>query len=202
MKKTVINSATFSRYINGLRKQSQVKDWKALSQKFHSMEGFVRAKQKDLNKLRLEWLIIIRNYYNIADNKKALKSQGFGTWAKFCSHFFAIQETQVKYFTRAAELVVNNLRSLDDMAENVKEAYKIAIQPIKDAEGKVQRTEDGLRVIEEVQPSTTATDKVAELEALITKKEARLKSLNDQAKKLRTEIPALKKELVELKSKS
>lgn len=198
MKKLVINSATFSRYLNSLRKQSQVKDWKALSEKFHSMEGFVKAKQRDLNMLRLEWFIIARNFFNIKSNKAELKKQGLGTWAKFAAKFFALEETQVKYFTRAAEVVINEIRPIQEVVDNIKAVYKLNVEPVKGDDGKVKRTQDGLRVIQEVE-TTTPTDKVAEIEDLISKKKSRLKSLNDQVKKLRTEIPALEKELAELK---
>lgn len=199
MKRLVINQSTFTRYYNLLSKTDSIKDWRILSEKFHSMEEFVQAKLADLVKLRIEWTVILKRFFTA--NKAELKKQDLGTWSKFVSHFFGIEETQVKYYTRAAEIVVNDLEDIEKLSLNLKAAYKMEVDAVKDAEGRVKRTEDGLRVLEKVEKdeTTTATDAIAELEKVIERKEKRKFTIKKELKELEAEIPALKKELAELK---
>lgn len=194
MSNLVISQSVYNRYFKQLSDVGQIKDWRTLSLKFADMQTFLNAKLSDLVKLRIMWIPVIRRYYGIKANKDALKAEDISTFNAFVQRFFDIDKTQVKYYIRAAELVVNGIVEIDDIAGNLKSGYSVDIQTVK-ADGKIQRTEDGLRVVEAVEVEDTPTDIVTELQNELKLKQAKQVKLKNQLKAIAKEIAEIQEKL-------
>lgn len=194
MSNLIISQSVYSRYFNQLSDVGQIKDWRTLSSKFADMQDFLNAKLSDLVKLRIMWIPVIRRYYGIKANKDALKAEDIKTFNAFVQRFFDIDKTQVKYYIRAAELVVNGIADIDDLSGNLKSGYKVNIEPVK-VDGKIQRTEDGLRVLEAVEVEDTPTDIVTELQNELKLKQAKQVKLRNQLKAIGKEIAEIQEKL-------
>lgn len=193
MSNLIISQSTFTRYFNQLNKADAIKDWRILASKFADMETFMQSKLSDLVALRIKWVPILKRYF--AQNRKELKAQDLGTWAKFASQFFGVDDTQIKYYTRAAELCVNDIRTLEELSDNLKGAYKVNVETVTDKDGKVKRTEDGLRILTESESIETATDKASELEQELIKQNQLKVKLQNQLKKVEQRIKEIEAEM-------
>lgn len=194
MSNLVISQSSYTRYFKQLSDVGQIKDWRTLSSKFADMQAFLNAKLSDLVKLRIMWIPVIRRYYGIKANRDALKAEDIGTFNAFVQRFFDIDKTQVKYYIRAAELVVNGIVEIDEIAGNLKSGYKVNIDTVK-VDGKIQRTEDGLRVLEAVEVEDTPTDIITELQNELKLKQAKQVKLRNQLKAIGKEIAEIKEKL-------